>query len=840
MVNLVIVSHSEQLALGVRELAQQMAQEKVQIAVAAGIDDPEQPIGTDAIKVLEAINSVLSDDGVLVLMDLGSALLSAETALEFLEPDDASRVRLCPAPLVEGTLAAAVQASVGADLDTVFQEAMGALQAKQQQMPGLLPEGAAQAPAQMLTGEELTLTIRNRLGLHARPAARLVSTAGNFDAAIEVRLGAKQANAKSINQIATLGARQGDEIVVTASGPDAGAALAAIKALADEKFGDKEGPEDAAPAAAAAPLPAPESPAPGAASASLNGIGASSGIAIGPLVQYRPTLPHIEVEASADPQREWQELEAAVDASLAEIETLRRQMVQSGNEAEADIFTAHELILRDPDFLAQVQQAIMQRAIAAPGAWQEAVQALAAGYSAIEDAYMRARANDVQDVGRRVLGHLLQLEPPALDFETPSIIAARDLAPSDTARFDPQKVRGVVTELGGATSHSAILARALGIPAVVGVGPALAAITEGTELAIDGDSGAIWLQPDDATLDELRRRQRRFRERQEQARRSAQEAATTADGRRIEVAANIGGPQDIALALELGAEGVGLFRTEFLFLDRDAAPSEEEQFAAYRQVAEALGPKPLIIRTLDVGGDKPLPYFDLGTEANPFLGWRGIRFCLDNPDIFLPQLRAILRAGAGQNVKLMFPMIGAISELQAAKAMLQQAKEQLRSEATPFDDAMELGIMVEVPAAVSIADQLAQEVDFFSLGTNDLTQYVMAADRGNRRVSDLADALHPAVLREVARTVEAGHEAGIWVGMCGELAGDPLASELLVGLGLDELSMNAPAIPLVKETIRSLDSAAAQRRAQEILQLTGSDAVKERLRSLAPNSPASG
>ncbi len=829
MVSLVIVSHSAQLATGVRELAYQVAQGRVEIAIAGGIDDPEHPIGTDAMKVLEAINSVSDEHGILVLMDLGSALLSAETALDFLDPDRREKVRLCAAPLVEGTVAAAVQASVGASLDDVFNEAIGALGPKLKHMAHAEEQRQETGATTSAGGLQLRLIIPNRLGLHARPAARFVSTANNFQAGIEVRKGQKQANAKSINQVATLGAQQGDEIIVSASGPDAEQALLAIQALADDNFGDKEDEDVVAPIVESV-VEAAEDVLPEQEAKFLRGIAASPGVAIAPLVHYRQQLPPVEVAKVEDPQAEWQQLQDAIRAALDEISALRQQMSRQGNEAEAQIFSAHELILQDPSLLDKVRLTIEVQALSAPATWQSEIERLADEYRAIEDEYMRARVNDVLDVGRRVLSHLLQLEPASLQLESPAIVAARDLAPSDTAQFDPQLVLGVCTELGGATSHSAILARALGIPAIVGLGPALARIPDRQLIAIDGEMGTVWLQPDEETVGELQQRRQRFLDLQYEARRSAQTPAITVDGQRIEVAANIGGPQDVALALEMGAEGVGLFRTEFLFLNRPDAPSEAEQYAAYRQVAQAMGQRPVIIRTLDVGGDKRLPYLDLGFEENPFLGWRGIRFCLDHPEVFVPQLRAILSAGYEHNVSLMLPMVSTVAEVSAAKSYLEQAQRELRQEERSFDDNMQVGIMIEVPGAVAIADQLAQEVDFFSIGTNDLTQYVMAADRGNRRVSALADALQPAVLRMIAQTVEAGQRAGIWVGMCGELAGNTLATRLLVGLGLDELSMNAPSIPQVKERIRKIDLANARPEARELLKLHSAAAVSQRLR----------
>jgi phosphocarrier protein FPr len=444
---------------------------------------------------------------------------------------------------------------------------------------------------------------------------------------------------------------------------------------------------------------------------------------------------------------------------------------------------------------------------------------------------MQARASDVEDVGQRVLRKLMAMEPPSLEFVEPSILIAADLSPSDTARLDPSRVLGICTELGGATSHSAILARGLGIPAIVGLGNALWTLDDQQLVAVNGSSGQLWLHPTETELAILRDEQAQWQKAQEEARLQSRQPAVTADGRAVEVAANIGGPHDVAVALEFGAEGVGLFRTEFLFLDRETAPTEEEQYQAYRQVANELGDRPLIIRTLDVGGDKPLPYLDLGQEENPFLGWRGIRFCLGHPEIFKPQLRAILRAGAGRNVKMMFPMIGTIDEIRTAKGLVAEVKEDLATDHIPFDDNMDVGIMIEVPSAVAIADILAAEVNFFSIGTNDLTQYTMAADRGNSNVAELAQALNPAVLRLVSQTVNAGHEAGIWVGMCGELAGNALATPLLVGLGLDELSMSAPSIPAVKDAIRKVTVAQARRLAKTVLNLESAQAIAECLAS---------
>jgi multiphosphoryl transfer protein len=833
MVGIVIVSHSRLLAEGVRELALQMSQEPVRVAVAAGIDAADNSIGTDPIAVQEAIEMVYSEDGVVILMDLGSAVMSAEMALEFLESEQRQNVYLSAAPLVEGAIAAVVQAATGSSVDQVLAEAQGALRAKQVELGAEM--ATLSPPANLLPTtpdrptETLTLTVPNRLGLHARPAARLVGTANRFQANVTIRKGEREANAKSINQVATLGVRQGDEITITAVGPDAAALLTVVQALADDNFGDVD---EAAPETDS--QPAPTQP-PEIKDGILTGIGASDGVAVAPVYRYRFALPDVEQREIGDVGTEQARLETAVSTAVNEIQQLQQEANRRVGPDEAAIFDAHLLILQDPDLQAAAQQHI-SRQVNAEFAWQSAVEQVAADYLDLEDDYMRNRAADVLDVGKRVLRQLMDLQAPSLDFDSPVILVAADLNPSDTARLNPQHVQGICTERGGATSHSAILARALGIPAIVGLGHELGVLEQGQLVGMDGRSGQLWLNPDEAQQEALKQQRAKWLAQQASAKAAGQAEAVTQDGHRVEVAANIGGPNDVAVALEYGAEGVGLFRTEFLFMDRDSAPDESEQVAAYREVLNGLNGRSVIIRTLDVGGDKPLPYIDLGSEENPFLGWRGIRFCLGHPDLFKTQLRAICRAsvdeqGQPQPVKLMFPMIGTLTELRQAKELLAEAQAELEAAGQPFAAEIEVGIMVEVPSAVAIADQLAAEADFFSIGTNDLTQYLMAADRGNARVNHLADALQPAVLRQIKRVVEAGHAAGIWVGLCGELAGNELATPLLVGLGLDELSMNAPAIPAVKQTIRGLVLPEAQKLAGEVLALDSVTAVVSYLKS---------
>lgn len=826
MIGIVIVSHSATLANGVRELVEQMTQGVVPVAVAGGIDDPENPIGTDAFKVQQAIETVFSEEGVLVLMDLGSALLSAETALEFLTEEQRARVRLSEAPLVEGALAAAVQATAGSDIDQVLAEARGALAGKAAQLKISDAEEAAPPAFQRETAPttEKYLLIRNRLGLHARPAAQFVRTAARFQADINVRNVTQEigpVNAKSINQVATIGARQGHEIAVAATGPEAEAAVAALSALVKANFGESEA--DLEPMAGT-PQPGPPAPM---AEGERSGIPASPGIAVGPAVIHKIAPVAVPEHPVDDPRAEWQRLDQAIQAAKEEIRTLQRQATVQAGAYEAAIFDAHLLFLDDPVLVNAARQQIFERAINAEAAWQTTIDGLVADYQALDDPYMQGRAMDVKDVGQRVLKLVAGVAPAPLVFSEPAILVASDLTPSDTAQLDPDQVLGICTELGSATSHSAILARALGIPAVVGVGPGLVELTEGTPLGLDGQQGRVWIAPDVETQAGLETRRDEWLAAQEAAKTAARQPALTRDGRPVEVVANIGGLADIKVALEYGAEGVGLLRTEFLYLDRTTAPSEAEQVEVYQSLAGALGTRPFIIRTLDIGGDKPLPYLDLGQEENPFLGWRAIRYCLDRPEILKTQLRAILRASPGHQIKIMFPMVTTVAELRAAKQILAQAQAELRQEKLAFDEGLEVGLMIEVPGAVAVADQLAAEADFFSIGTNDLSQYTMAADRTNARVATLADSFQPAVLRLIAQTIEAAHAAGIWVGLCGEFAGNPLAAPLLLGLGLDEFSMSAPAIPAVKQAITRLTLDEARTIASAVLELDTVEAVRD-------------
>jgi phosphoenolpyruvate-protein phosphotransferase/dihydroxyacetone kinase phosphotransfer subunit len=826
MVGIVIVSHSETLATGVRELAAEMAGPDVKLEVAGGLAE-EGALGTDAVRVMEAIGRADSGDGVLVLMDLGSAVLSAETALDFLTPEQRARVLLCEAPLVEGAVAAAVAARLGEPLAEVANEARGGLQGKNAQLGA--EEPAPPAPAEtsvpLEQGLTLRLEIRNPLGLHARPAARFVQTVAAFDASVEVinlTSGRGPASGRSLNGLATLGVRQGHEILVSAHGPQAAAALADLAALAERDFDEQTAP----PAPSAPPVPVAPADTPSAGSKqTLTGLPGAPGIAFGAARHFRPVDPEIPTGSSGDPEAEWEALTRALEHVRGEIRAARDAVAARAGEYSAAIFDAHLLFLDDEALVRPARRAIFEEGQNAAQAWHAAAEAVAAAYRGLDDEYMQARAEDLTGVARQVVAAL------AGDSAAPSptdagILLAADLTPADTASLDRELAFGVATATGSPTSHSAILARSLGIPAAVGLGEALLSVPEGAPLLLDGDAGIVHIEPSEELVTKYEQRAATQEEAASSARAAAIEPALTRDGRRIEVVANIGTPADVPAAIENGAEGVGLLRTEFLFLERDSMPSEDEQYAAYKSVAKGLEGRPLILRTLDVGADKPLPYLPLEPEANPFLGVRGIRLALARPEILETQLRAVLRAAAEFPLKVMFPMVATLEEYRQAKVVLARAREGLEQAGEPTPAELEVGVMIEVPAAALAAEIFAPEVDFFSLGTNDLVQYTMAAERGNAAVAGLADGLHPSVLRLIRIVVEAATGQGKWVGVCGELAGDPLAVPVLIGLGVAELSANAPAIPAVKQAVRSVDAEAAHELADEALELSSAAEVR--------------
>jgi len=843
-VGIVVVSHSATLAEGVVELARQMAGEDVRLEPAGGIDAPDHPLGTDAMLVMQAIERADTGDGVLVLMDLGSAVMSAEMALEMLPDDLRERVRLTDAPLVEGAVAAAVTARLGASLEDVATEARGGLQAKsahlgseETQAPAETGEGAAAGDGAAVTAR---LLVRNPLGLHARPAARFVQTAGSFDATVAVTnetTGKGPASARSLNAVATLGVRQGHEIEVAARGRQATEAIEALRELAERNFDEEIDGALAPPPRAAGPTPvatrrAAERGSPPGPGTTLSGLPASPGIAVGPARHFGAPALAIPTDRATDPAAEWAALQRALEEVRAEIRSTRSAVAARAGEYHAEIFDAHLLFLDDEALTEPARRLIFDERRNAADAWNAASEEMAGQYRKLDDEYLQARAEDVTAVARQVEARLTGQTGGAKAIREAGVLVAAELTPADTAGLDASLVRAIATAFGGPTSHSAILARSFGIPAVVGIGETLLDVAEGTPLALDGEAGTVMVDPPPEIAAEHESRAAALAEAAGAARMAAQEPAVTKDGRKIEVAANAGAPEDIGAAVEAGAEGVGLLRTEFLFVGRETLPDEEEQYTAYRSLAAALEGRPLILRTLDVGADKPLPYLPQPGEANPFLGVRGIRLGLAEPELLSIQLRAALRAAAEFPLKVMFPMVSSLDEIRRAKDLVEDARQALAKRGAPLPDRLDVGMMVEVPAAALMADAFAPEIDFFSIGTNDLSQYTMAADRGNEHVAGLADALEPAVLRLIARVVEGADAHGKWAGVCGELAGQAVATPVLVGLGVRELSMSPPSIPAVKQAVRALDMAEARALAEKALALESAVAVRAMLASV--------
>jgi phosphoenolpyruvate-protein phosphotransferase/dihydroxyacetone kinase phosphotransfer subunit len=816
MVGLVLVSHSRALAVAIRELVISMSGHKLPIAIAAGTGADRSELGTDATEILEGIHAVMSEEGVLILLDIGSAILSAETALGFLEDSQRARVRCCGAPFVEGAVAAGVLAALGSSLEEVTIEAQKALRRKAEHLDAA-PEDSEDAQTAESKQDESAffatrVIVRNPHGLHARPAAGFIREAARYNCEIEVRnlsSGRGPASAKSMSELASLEILQGHEIQIAARGPDAEAALRALQEAVKAGLGEKVG-------LPAVPSSSAVRPA-GAGSPNRGPIGVSGGIAIGQLFFTHAADAEVPTDKIGDTEKERGKLRKAIEKAKTKLERDEASLRQSLGKEEAEIFRAQALVLEDPALLETAMRFIQDNHENAALAWRRSYQATANAYQSLEDEYMRQRAADLEDMGHRVLEALGIKRPEISHLPQPGILVTDDLMPADVANLSNASVLGVICLRGGRTSHAAILLRARGVPAIAkaesaferaGIEPSDGATTA----AFDGASGELWFNPTPAELQDLRERKEALEREAQRVARLSHERAITTDGHAIGILANLGHAAEAADALERGAEGVGLFRTEFLFLNRIDAPGEEEQFEALSQLREVMDQRPVIIRTLDIGGDKIAPGLGLPREANPFLGVRAIRLCLNRRELFRTHLRAILRASHGGNFQLIFPMISDPQELRDTLSELQNVHAALLSEDKPHAWPIPVGIMIEVPSAALLADQLAQMVDFFSIGTNDLTQYVLAADRNNPELAHLQDALHPAVLRLISQLTNIAHQHGKHVGVCGEAASDPAAARLFVGLGVDELSLTPALIPGIKDTIRS-----ASKREMEVL-----------------------
>jgi multiphosphoryl transfer protein len=676
--------------------------------------------------------------------------------------------------------------------------------------PGAAPAEAAAPPPP--GAHHVDTKIVGSAGMHARPATVFADLANQFESDIRVQSGTRIANGKSMAAILKLGTPCGQTIRIIASGPDSEAALKALKEAVDNGLGDVEEVKEV--------ITEADKWVPVSAGHALTGVSAAPGVAIGKLYQFQTT--HIVVE---DKPKDVASEELALRQSIAtaneQISQIYEQVKKQSGESKAAIFRAHLALLNDAEIYLEVCNQI-EAGHSAAWSWQQAIERRSVELKQIENERLAERAADLHDIGQRVLRLLAGAEQSAPRLpDEPVILAAEDLTPSDTAQLDPKRILGLCTASGGPTAHTAIIARSLDIPCVVGAGASVLELKSGIMCILDGSAGKLYIEPSAEDLESAKRFQVDLANRRNEEYSTRYEPAVLTDGHRVEVVGNIGKAAEASAAVEAGAEGIGLMRTEFLFLDRDTPPSEDEQFEAYTEMTRALNGLPLILRTLDIGGDKIASYISLAKEENPFLGVRGIRLCLRQPGIFLPQLRAIYRASQTGPIKIMFPMISIMEDLIAAKELAEQVRRELG--VAP----LEIGIMVEVPSTVLMAPELAKEVDFFSVGTNDLTQYALAMDRMHAALAKNVDGLHPAVLRMIDMTVKAAKVAGKWVGVCGGVAGDPIGAAILTGLGVSELSMSLPSIAAVKASLRKIRLSDAQNLARRALACSTASEVRQ-------------
>lgn len=673
------------------------------------------------------------------------------------------------------------------------------------------PKGAV--TQELTEGTEIEVTIVGAAGLHARPATAFTQVANQFKSNIRVKFQGKVANGKAMASLLKLGVPGSGTMVVQASGPDEKAALEAIRLAVAEGLDDVEDSSSTKTQKSAVAWQ------PVSQGRMLAGVSASPGVAIGPVHIFQASTLNVE-QTGGSVDYEKGELAGALDVARQQLNDIYATVSQRSGKGDAAIFQAHQALIEDEELLSEVTLRIESGSSAA-WSWLQAVESRVAEMKTLADERISARAIDLHDVGQRVLRLLTKSEYAGLTMpDEPVILLADDLTPSDTARLDPKRVLGICTASGGPTSHTAIIARSLDIPAIVGVGQSLLELSVGGKCVLDGSSGRLYVEPSEADLQSAVAYQSDLLQQREAENFNRYQPAILTDGHRVEVVANIGKVAEASLAVEAGAEGVGLLRTEFFFLDRDAAPTEDEQYEAYTEMVKALNGLPLIIRTLDIGGDKKLPYLPLPDEENPFLGVRGIRLCLSRPELFKPQLRAIYRASQHGSVKIMFPMIATLEDWRSASAMAEEVRVELGMQP------VEMGIMIEVPSAVLLAEELAREVDFFSIGTNDLTQYVLAMDRMHPALAKQVDGLHPAVLRMIDLTVKAALKEKKWVGVCGGVAGDPLGALILTGLGVSELSMAIPSVAAVKAMLRETSLLHAQSVAQKALACANASEVR--------------
>ena len=780
MVGLVIISHSRKLAEAVSELARGVSGTSIPMAYVGGTGSNRNELGTATSDIIDAIKSIYTPDGVLVLMDLGSAVLSAKLAQEMLK-DDCPKVILSPAPLVEGAVYAAVQIAAGATLEEALFETKSSLASKENDIDSNDEEPTN---TQNMTG---ALTYRFQIsdphGLHARPAAKLVNTVYPFKATVKIANITKHkasVNAKSLNNIAISNIAQGDIVEISALGEDAAELIEAVKALVETSYTIQRPPE-----------------------AIQKLIVLSHGFAEGTLCLTDESATGVAPEHIDDPEMEIKKLEEAVKAVQADIAISKARLLNQGLVEEAAIFDAHHFIAQDEDLLADVMLAIRSEQLSAAYLYQRKAAETAAHFKELASEYMQERALDLGDVARQIVAKLTGKRTQERFEVDDMILCADEITPSLLGRYDTEKIKGLLTFKGGRFSHVAIIAKALSIPALANyIKPAEA--RNGMKVIIDTKSPEVLIDPPQKKLTALRTLQSKWTEEREADLNDSSGKAITKDGVYIPVYANVGDIITARSAIKNGAEGIGLLRSEFLHINRKTVPTEDFQISIFREIFKQFGQMPVTVRTLDIGGDKDIAWLNLPKEENPFLGVRGIRLCMREKDFFKTQLRAILRAGKGHSISIMIPMVSVAQEIEFTKDLLKKSHEELEKEGIEHAWPVRFGIMMETPAAAIQADSLAGMVDFFSIGTNDLIQYVMSAERGSAETDSLQNPFQPAVLQCIRQIVDAAHRHKIEVSVCGEAAGNLLTAKMLLGLGVTHLSMNGSAIGKIKKMIRDL------------------------------------
>ena len=810
MVGLVLVSHSEKLAQGLKDMVLQMTHRDLSVEIASGTSVEDAPLGTDPTKVLLAMEKAEQGDGVIVFMDVGSALMSAETAYDLLSDDQQKNVYLSPAPIIEGTIIAAVQAALGSDLQKVADEADQAAGAKRKQL------GFDDAPvnsSDILTpkylpkredSEEKTIVIPNKLGLHARPAARIVQTLEKYTASLWLLRGADVVSAKSLNQIAMLAIKQGEKVTFRAAGVDAKDALAAIETLAKNNFGDEDLPDYSLREALA----------------NGDGIPVSSGAAFGPVVIWHTEMPVVNLTISEDPNAEIVRLAEAIAVARIDLGELERTTASNvDSAAEAEFFALHAMLLDDPYITCTAHDLMTDNKYNAEAAWAETIRRTMERYKSLSNEYVRGRASDVLDVGIRVLRALNAEEYHGMELNEPSIIIAHDMGPSDMVSLDKEKVLGIVTAEGGITSHVAVFARAMQIPAIVNVENILTRVQDGDSLGFNGDSGEIWVNPDSSITEVLQHQREQWAAEVDRYRKTADRKAVTKDGRTITVLAAVNSVEEARKALESGADGIGSYLTEtFVYFGREPM-SEDEQYAVYCELGKLLDGEPLIVRTDDFRGQKKTG--KVATYAE-----RGVQFSLSHKEIFMAQLRALLRANTKYPLKILLPMVKTATEVKKVHALISQARKSLEQEGVAVSTDIGVGAMIETPSAGLLEDQIARVTDFMVLGCDDLTAQTLLIDRNDPKVGRMYGQMHPAIMRVVQRTQIVADQQKIPMYLTGQILGNPYSIPVLLGLGVTTLVAPLESIVQVKESIRGVIIDEARSLAEQVLSLPDAQSVR--------------